>query len=326
MVKARDIDLTLETKIKKGFVESITTYFSELAQNIRKYPLIYLLAVPVVAYYVIFQYLPMYGATIAFRDFFPGRTIMGSPWVGFAHFIEFFTGPYAFRVIRNTFMINVLQLIFVFPAPIILALMMNEIYRTYFKRVVQTIVYLPHFISLIVICGMILDFTARNGIVNDIIYFFGGTRQNIMVNPSLFWPVHIVSDIWQTAGWGTIIYLAALAGVNQELYEAARVDGAGRWRQTLHITIPGILPTIVIMLILRLGSMMHVGFEKIILLYNPLIFETADVISSYVYRRGLLQFSFSFSAAVGLFSSVINFTLLCLANFLSRRVNETSLW
>ena len=324
MTNTRDVNLSLEKR--KSVAGSIANYFSDLFQNMRKHPLIYLLAIPVVAYYVIFQYFPMYGATIAFRDFFPGRTIMASPWVGMAHFIEFFNGPYAFRVIRNTFMINFLQLIFVFPAPIILALMMNEIYRINFKRTVQTIVYMPHFISLIVICGMILDFTSRNGLVNDIIYFFGGTRQNIMVNPSLFWPVHIVSDIWQTAGWGTIIYLAALAGVNQELYEAARVDGAGRWRQTIHITIPGILPTLVIMLILRLGSMMHVGFEKIILLYNPLIYETADVISSYVYRRGLLQFNFSFSAAVGLFSSVINFTLLCIANFISRRVNDTSLW
>jgi len=223
-------------------------------------------------------------------------------------------------------MINVLQLIFVFPFPILLALMINEIYLIKYKKTVQTIIYMPHFISLIVICGMVLDFTARNGIVNDIIYFFGGERTNIMINPAAFWPVHIVSDIWQTAGWGTIIYLAALAGVDQELYEAARVDGAGRWRQTLSITLPGILPTIVIMLILRLGSMMHVGFEKIILLYNPMIYETADVISSYIYRRGLLEFNFGFSAAVGLFNSAINFSLLVLANAISRKVNDTSLW
>lgn len=319
-------DFKPEMQEKKNVVGRILQYLSDLKQNMLKHKLVYLLAVPVVAYYVVFQYLPMYGASIAFRDFFPGRGIMGSPWVGFAHFIDFFTGPYFFRVVRNTLMINILQLIFVFPAPIVLALMINEIYRLRFKKTVQTIIYMPHFISLIVICGMVLDFTARDGLVNDIIYFFGGERTNIMLNPSLFWPVHIISDIWQTAGWGTIIYLAALAGVDQELYEAAKVDGANRWRQTLNITIPGILPTLVIMLILRLGTMMHVGFEKIILLYNPLIFETADVISSYVYRRGLLQFNFSFSAAVGLFNSAINFTLLVIANTISRKVNETSLW
>ena len=318
--------MNVHSEVELNRIDAITNYFKALKHNITKHKLLYIMVIPVILYYILFHYAPMYGAIIAFKDFFPGRGIWGSPWVGFAHFREFFTGIYFFRVVRNTLMINVLQLIFVFPFPILLALMINEIYLIKYKKTVQTIIYMPHFISLIVICGMVLDFTARNGIVNDIIYFFGGERTNIMINPAAFWPVHIVSDIWQTAGWGTIIYLAALAGVDQELYEAARVDGAGRWRQTLSITLPGILPTIVIMLILRLGSMMHVGFEKIILLYNPMIYETADVISSYIYRRGLLEFNFGFSAAVGLFNSAINFSLLVLANAISRKVNDTSLW
>jgi len=222
--------------------------------------------------------------------------------------------------------INLYGLLFGFPAPIILALLLNELHNRVFKRIVQTISYLPHFVSLMVICGIIVNFTGRNGLINDIIAFFGGERVNLLSRPEYFRPIYIISDIWQSVGWGSIIYLAALSSIDVEQYEAARIDGASRWQKIRHISLPGIMPTIVILLILRIGNMMNVGFEKIILLYNPGTYETADVISSYVYRKGLMEFSFSFSSAVGLFNSVINFTLLLCANWISRRVNETSLW
>ena len=195
-----------------------------------------------------------------------------------------------------------------------------------FKRTVQTVTYLPHFISIMVVCGMILDFTSVDGIINDIIVFLGGERVAIMLRPQLFVPVYVSTDIWQGVGWGSIIYMASLAATDQDMYEAATIDGAGRWKQALHISIPCLVPTIVIMLILRLGQVMNVGFEKIILLYNSNTYETADVISSFVYRRGLLDFDFGFSSAVGLFNSLTNFSILILANKLSRRLSETSLW
>ncbi len=296
--------------------------YKDLVQN--KY--VYMMAVPVLAFYILFHYMPMYGAVIAFKDFAPAKGIMGSPWAGLVHFRSFFNSFYLQRVVTNTFTINVYQLIFGFPAPIILALLLNEVRNAKFKRTVQTISYLPHFISIMVICGMLIDFSGRDGLINNFIVLLGGERSNLLLRPELFRTIYVGSDIWQGVGWGSIIYLAALTSIDPQLYEAARIDGAGRWRQTWNITLPGILPTITILLILRMGQMMNVGFEKIILLYNANTYETADVISSYVYRRGLLEFSYSFSAAVGLFNSLINFTLLIMANWISRRVNETSLW
>ncbi|NLP46748.1 MAG: sugar ABC transporter permease [Epulopiscium sp.] len=268
----------------------------------------------------------MGGAIIAFKDYVPKKGIWGSNWVGFKHFINFFKSNFFFRIFKNTVVINVSTLIFGFPAPIILALLINEIKRKNFKKTVQTITYLPHFISLVVVAGVIKDFTADYGIINDIIAFFGGERRTLLNFPHLFVPIYVISDIWQGVGWGSIIYLAALSSIDPALYEAAEIDGAGRWKQTLAITIPSILPTIVIMLILRMGSIFNVGYEKIILLYNPLIYETSDVISSFVYRRGLLEANYSFSTAVGLFNSVLNFSMLLIANSISRKVNETSLW
>ena len=198
--------------------------------------------------------------------------------------------------------------------------------QNWFKRTVQTISYLPHFISVMVICGMIVDFTASGGVINDLLSLFGFKRQTMLLNPSLFRPIYIISEIWQSVGWGSIVYLAALTAVDPALYEAARIDGAGKFRQILHVTLPGIAPTIVVMLILKMGSMMSVGSEKVLLLYNSNTYSTADVISTYVYRKGLLENNFSFSTAVGLFNSVINFTLVVLANQISRKVNDTSLW
>ncbi|WP_218095368.1 ABC transporter permease subunit [Paenibacillus solanacearum] len=294
--------------------------------DIRRNKLLYAMLLPVLLYYAVFHYAPMYGAMIAFKDFSPRLGIWGSEWVGFEHFETFFTGAYFWRTIKNTILISLYELIFGFPAPIMLALLLNEVKNAAFKRTVQTVTYMPHFISLVVICGIVKDFTSSEGVINDVIAFFGGQRTTFLLEPELFRSVYVSSGIWQHIGWGTIIYLAALTGIDPEQYEAARIDGAGRWKQMVNVTIPGIMPTIVILLILDIGRMMNVGFEKIILLYNPGTYETADVVSSYVYRVGLQDFNYSFSSAVGLFNSAVNFTLLVLSNWLSRKWNDTSLW
>ncbi|MFS0838539.1 ABC transporter permease [Paenibacillus sp. 1P03SA] len=297
-----------------------------LLLDIRRNKLLYVMLLPVLLYYVVFHYAPMYGAIIAFKDFSPRLGIWGSEWVGFAHFENFFTGAYFWRTIKNTVLISLNELVFGFPAPIILALLLNEVRNSIFKRTVQTVTYMPYFISLVVICGIIKDFTASSGVINDIIAFFGGERLTLLLEPEWFRTIYVSSGIWQHIGWGTIIYLAALTGIDQEQYEAAKMDGAGRWKQMLNVTLPGLMPTIIILLILELGRMMNVGFEKIILLYNPSTFDTADVVSSYVYRVGLQEFNYSFSSAVGLFNSAVNFTLLLGSNWISRKLNSTSLW
>lgn len=310
----------------RGIPQRASQFRQRVVKDFIRHKTIYFMAIPVIAYYVLFHYMPMFGAQIAFKDFSPGKGIMDSPWVGFKHFTSFFEGVYFSRVVLNTIFINLYGLIFGFPAPIILALLLNELRSNRFKRLVQTISYLPHFISIMVICGMILDFTSTDGLVNQIIAAFGGTREPLMLKPELFKGIYVGTDIWQQVGWGSIIYLAALTGIDSELYEAAVLDGAGRWKQMLNITLPGIAPTIIILLILRIGQMMNVGFEKIILLYNPVTYSSADVISSFVYRKGLMEFSYSFSTAVGLFNSLINFLLLISANALSKKYNETSLF
>lgn len=287
---------------------------------------LYLMVLPVLAFYMIFCYKPMYGALIAFKDFSPRLGVMGSPWIGLENFMDFFQSRFFARTLINTLRISITTIIFGFPSPIILALLINEIKNKLFVRTVQTITYLPHFISLVVICGMIRDFSVENGILTNMLVIFGAEPQNLLNNPSLFVPIYVVSDIWQNIGWGSIIYLAAILGIDQELYEAAVIDGAGRWRQTFHITLPSIMPTILTLFILRMGAVMSVGFEKIILLYNPRTYEAADVISSFVYRAGLQEFRYGFSTAVGLFNSVINFIFVVGANNMSRKFNEVSLW
>jgi putative aldouronate transport system permease protein len=297
-----------------------------LRKDMRKNWSLYLLVLPVIVFYGLFAYKPMYGALIAFKDFSPGRGFAGSPWAGFEHFVRFFTGPYFERLMRNTFLISFYNLVFGFPAPIILALLLNEVRYSLYKRAVQTITYLPHFISIIVIAGMITDFSMSNGLFNDIVVFFGGSRSPLLQTPGFFRPVYVISEIWQQVGWGTIIYLSALSGIDPQLYEAAMIDGAGRFKQLLHVTLPSIAPTIVILLILRIGTLLNIGYEKTILLYNPGTYETADIISTYVYRVGLLEQNWSYSTAIGLFNSFINFALLLIANRLSRKMSETSLW
>ncbi len=294
--------------------------------DIRKNKYLYMMLSPVLLYYLLFQYAPMYGAIIAFKDYSPRLGIMGSDWAGLEHFIQFFNGPYFLRTLKNTLLISFYDLLFGFPAPIVLALLLNEVRHSWFKRTVQTVTYMPHFISLIVICGMIKDFTSSGGLIGSFVAWLGGPQESLLLLPEWFRTIFISSGIWQHVGWGTIIYLAALTTIDTEQYEAAKIDGANRWKQMQYITLPGIVPTIIIMLILDLGRLLNVGFEKVILLYNPSTYETADVISSYVYRVGLQEFNYSFSAAVGLFNSVINFALVILSNYISRKVNDTSLW
>lgn len=300
-----------------------------LRRDFRLYYDAYLLIIPVVVYYLLFCYKPMYGVIIAFKDFSPAAGILGSDWAGsfgFQHFLDFFGSYYFWRILRNTIVISLSSLIFGFPAPIILALLLNEVRSSAFKRITQTISYMPHFISLVVVCSLIHIFTSDTGPVTAFLSLFGMERVSLLSRQQYFVPVYVLSGIWQEIGWGAIIYLAAMTGIDQGLYEAARIDGANRWQQTVHITLPGILPTVVIMLLLRLGSMMNVGFEKIILLYNSGTYETADVISTFVYRKGLNDFQWSYSSAVGLFNSVINFCLILIFNRISRRVSEISLW
>lgn len=300
---------------------------NRLGRDIVRNKVIYLMVLPIVAYYVLFKYVPMYGAVIAFKDYSIIKGIMGSDWAGFTHFRDFFESVYFWRVIRNTLLISLYQLIFGFPAPIILAILLNELKNQFFKRIVQTVSYLPHFISIVIISGMIIDFTSREGIVNTIIEFFGGQRSSLLGDPANFRTIYVSTQIWQEIGWSSIIYLAALSGINPELYEAATVDGAGRFKKIWNVTIPSLIPTIMILLILRIGGLMEVGFEKIILLYNPNTYETADVISSFVYRVGLAETNnYSFSTAVGLFESAINLVLLFSANYFSRRLSGSRLW
>ena len=301
-------------------------FWQIIVKDFRRNKYIYLMLLPVVAYYVIFHYVPMYGSQIAFKDFVPARGIWGSEWIGFENFQDFFRGIFFWRLIRNTLAINILDVVFGFPAPIILALLLNELTSTRFKRIVQTITYMPHFISLVVVVGMLIDFLARDGLVSNMLAWFGVTPVAYLQRPDLYWFIYVGSGIWQSIGWGSIIYLAAITTIDPTLYEAAKVDGASRLRQIWHITLPGIRPTIILLLILRIGMLMNVGYEKTILLYNPLTYQTADVISTYVYRKGILDANFGFSSAVGLFNSAINFILLIIANRVSRRLSESGLW
>lgn len=297
-----------------------------IKKDLRRNWSLYLLVMPVLLYFFFFGYKPMYGALIAFQDYRPAKGF-GAEWVGFKHFIRFFESPFAFQLIRNTLMINVLELIFSFPVPVILALILNEIKPSKFKTVSVILMYLPHFISLVIICGMINQFCMSDGLFNDIIVFFGGERSSLLQRSDMYRTIYVGSGVWRGMGWGTIIYTAALSGIDSELYDAAAIDGAGRWKQTLHVTLPGIAPTIITFLILRMGSMMSLGYEKTMLLYNDAIMDVADVISTYVYRSGLGGGNqYSFSTAVSLMNTTVNIILLTAANKISRKVSETSLW
>lgn len=287
---------------------------------------LYIMLIPIAAFYIIFCYTPMYGVLIAFKNYKLTLSVWDSPWVGLKHFEKFLNGVYFGRLVRNTLSINIGQLLIGFPLPILFALLLNEVRSTGFRRVVQTITYMPHFISSMVICGLMVQFTQTNGVLTQIISRLGGPSQNLLIAPSYFQPLYIGMNIWQQLGWDSIIFFAAITGVDPALYEAATIDGANRWRQIWHVTLPGIATTIVILLILRIGNLMSLGWDRIILLYNELVYETADVISTYVYRRGVVKMEYSFAAAVGLMNSLINVALLISANLISRRISDTSLW
>lgn len=314
-----DIAATVKTKKK----EDRNSPWSKIKKN----KFLYILFIPVIIYYVVFKYLPMFGIIIAFKDYNVYKGVLASPWVGLEYFRQFFNSTFFVRLLRNTLMINLYDLVFAFPAPIILALLFNELSNGWFKKSVQTISYLPHFISTVIIVSIFVEFLSpQTGVVNHILGRFGKEPIYFLATPKYFWGLYTGMNIWRGVGWGTIVYLAALTGVDPELYEACIVDGGGRLRQTWHITLPAISPTIIIMLIFRVGNLLSVGYESIILMYNPTIYETADVISTFVYRRGLLEADYSFSAAVGLFQSVIGLVLITATNYISRRVSETSLW
>lgn len=320
------INLSNKSQLQASYFPLSSGWRSMIVKDWKKHWPLYLMLLPTVLYYLVWGYGPMYGIIIAFKEFTPRKGILGSPWAGFKYFQEFFTGPFAFRLIRNTVMINFWNLVFAFPLPIIFALLLNEVKNTFYKRTVQTITYMPYFVSLVVVCGIIVDFTASDGVLGELTKMLGGTPKNLLSDPKYLRTIYVVSELWQRLGWDSIIFLAALTGINPELYEAAIIDGAGKFKQVIHVTIPGIMPTIAILLILRVGSLMSLGFEKVILLYNPLIYETADVISSYVYRKGIVESNFSFATAVGLFNSVVNFILVILANKISAKMTEVSLW
>ncbi|MCI8623708.1 MAG: sugar ABC transporter permease [Provencibacterium sp.] len=284
---------------------------------------IYIMMIPVILYYILFHYVPMGGLVIAFQDYTPMKGFLGSSFVGFKHFADYLTGPYAQRTIVNTVMINLYQLVLGFPAPIILALLLNEVKFKRYKAVNQTISYMPHFVSVVVVAGLIINFVKSDGIVTQLL---GMTGTNLLAKPEYYRMVYTLSGIWKNVGWGSIIYLATLSNADPNLYEAAALDGAGRFKQLLHVTLPTLVPIITIQLIMRMGNMMSEGYEKTLLIYNPLIYEKADIISSYVYRRGLENMEYSFASAVGMFNSLVNLMLLWFANWFSKTFVKESLW
>lgn len=289
----------------------------------------YLMILPLLLFFIIFAYLPMGGLTMAFCNYKPKRGIFGSlinNFVGFKHFIDFFNSIYFWRILRNTVLLSVWNLIISFPLTIIVALLINEVKNKLFQKTVQTISYMPYFISMVVVCGIVVDFCKSTGVFGAIGEAFTGQAQNLLGIAGLWRPIYIGSGIWQGLGFGTILYIAALSGVDQQLYEAAKIDGAGYMKQMWHVTLPGIRPTIMITLIMQVGMLMAASSEKTILMYNEQIYETADIIASYVYRKGLLEGGYSFSTAVTLFNSVINFVLIVFTNHLSKKYSEISLF
>lgn len=296
------------------------------AYNLRKHWQLYTLVVLPLIFLLIFRYVPMAGNVIAFRRFRPGSSIFGDEWVGLYYIELFISDPSFWRAFWNTLILGGLTLIVVFPLPIILALLLNELRSRRFKRVVQTITYLPHFMSIVIVAGFVYQLTALDGTVNQIIRAFGGDAISFMQEPGWFRQIFVTSEIWQTVGFGAILYLAALTTIDDQLYEAARIDGANRWRQTWHVTLPGIRPMIVVLLVLNIGTFMAIGFEKVLLLYNPLTYPTADILETYVYRVGLATGQYSYAAAIGLFNALIGLILIFTANSASRRLTGASLW
>jgi putative aldouronate transport system permease protein len=295
-------------------------------RTLRRDGVLYLMALLPLIFLVIFRYMPMVGNVIAFRRFRPGGSIFGDEWVGLRYVELFINDPTFWHVFTNTAIIGGLTLVITFPLPIVLALLLNEVRKAAFKRVVQSISYLPHFLSIVIVAGMTMQLLSMQGTVNQVVEVLGGEAIPFLQRPEWFRTIYVGTEVWQTVGWGTILYLAALTTVDSSLYEAARIDGANRWRQTWHVTLPGIRPTMVTLLILNIGTFLNVGFEKVLLLYTPLTYSTADVISTYLYRVGLVSNNLSYAAAIGLFQACIGLVMVLSANFISRRVVGASLW
>lgn len=315
------VQTKLETKKLKPNKSSFIQYF--LSNKA-----LYLFILPGLIYLIIFHYIPMYGVIIAFKDFSITKGIIGSPWVGGENFKYLFESKQFFTVFKNSIVFSMLRLAAGFPAPIILALLLNEVKHMRFKRTVQTVSYIPHFISWVVVCGMVKNIFSptAEGIVNAAIKALGGQPIQFLISTFWFRPIIIISEIWKEVGWGAIIYLAALSGIDPTLYEAAIVDGASRWQRMVHVTLPGIISTIIVLLILRMGRILNNGFEQIFLLYSPMVYEVADVFETYTYRTGLIERRFSYSTAVGLFKAVVGLIMVYSTNYLARKTGEKALW
>lgn len=287
---------------------------------------LYILAIPIIMYFLVFHYLPMFGLVISFQDFKPQQGVWGSKWVGLKHFDAFFNGPNFLVILRNTLVISGLGLVVGFPLTILYALMLNEMRCVWFKKSMQTIHYMPYFVSMVVICGLVIEFCSTNGIItNLLVNILGIRRENLLQNPSYFWWIHLATDIWQGLGYGSIFFVSAITSVGQELYEAAAIDGASRLRRAWHVTLPGIMPAIVTMLVIKCGMILQVGGDKILLLYNASIFETADVIATHVQRMGIEKMQYGYASAVGLFNSVVGTLLLVVSNYASAKLTDTSI-
>lgn len=298
-----------------GFVE-------RLKRDVIRNRYIYIMLIPVVLYFIIFHYVPMVGAQIAFKDFSISKGILGSPWAGFKHFKSYFNSYYFVRLIRNTVVLSAYNILFGFPAPILLAILINEVQNMKFKRVVQTVTYLPHFISIVIVCALLRNFFASDGVVNQLF----GTNINFFMREDMFRPLYVGSGIWQEIGWGSIVYLSAITGIDASLYEAAEIDGAGRFQKILYVTLPCVAATITVMFIMRVGRMMTVGADKVLLMYNESTYATSDIISTFVYRKGLLEQNYSYSAAVDLVNSFVNCFLLVIANKICKKISGNGLW
>lgn len=298
------------------------SFSGTLKRDVIRNRYIYIMLIPVVAYFVVFHYLPMAGIQIAFKDYSIAKGIADSPWVEFKHFISYFNSYYFERLIRNTVLLSVYNILFGFPAPILLAILINEVKNTKFKRIVQTITYLPHFISIVIVCALLRDFFAVDGIINQIF----GTDINFFMREDMFRPLYVGSGIWQEIGWGSIVYLSAITSIDDSLYEAADIDGATRFQKIRYVTLPCIATTITVMFIMRVGRMMTVGADKVLLMYNESTYNTSDIISTFVYRRGLLEQNYSYSAAVDLVNSLVNCVLLVGANKLCKKISGNGLW
>ncbi len=317
------------TKTKKGGETGLNNLNTRanFLRRVKAQRYLFLLMLPGLIYYIVFKYAPMYGAIIAFKDFQPRDGILGSPWAGLKYFKQFVEGPYFWRLVKNTFLLSFYDLVFNFPVPIIFALLLNEVRCKRYKKTVQTISYLPHFISVVIVVGLMRTmFSPNGGVVNNILAAFGVDPINFFSEKAWFRTLYVGSGVWQSFGWGSIIYLASMAGIDPGLYEAARLDGAGRFRCMWNITLPAIRPTIIILFIMRLGKLLSVGFEKVILMYGPATYEVSDLISTYVYRYGILKSNYSFGAAVDLMNSVVALVLIVVANKICQKVSDTSLW